>query len=101
MLAAVAQTAWAAALLTRPSYALVVAGCAGQLGLIGVWLVSRTVLGDPVGLVDALAVTYELVAVVGGAAVAHRWTPALPADRRRSGVALAVGGTLVLGMVGL
>lgn len=101
VLAAVAQTAWAAALLTRPSYAVVVAGCAFQLALVAVWAVSRTVLGEPVGLVDALAVTYELAAVVGGAAVARRWTPALPADGRRSGVALAIGGVLVLGVVGL
>ena len=101
VLAAVAQTAWAAALLTRPSYAVVLAGGVGQLALVAVWLGSRTIGAEPVGLVDALAVTYELLAVGGAVAVTRRWTPALPADRRRSGIALAVGGALVLGLVGL
>ena len=101
VLAAVAQTAWAAALLTRPSYSVVVTGAVLQLALVGVWAGSRAIGLEPVGLVDGLAVTYELLAAAGAVSVARRWTPSLPADRRRAGIALAVGGTLVLGLVGL
>lgn len=102
LLAAVAQTAWAAALLLRPSYGVLVAGCAGHLAMVGIWLASRTIGAQAVGVVDALAVTYELLAVGAGVLVLRRMTSApLPSDRRRSAPALAVGGTVVLALVGL
>lgn len=102
LLAAVAQTAWAVALLLRPSYAVLVAGCAGHLAMVGIWLASRTVGAQAVGVVDALAVTYEVLAVGAAVLVLRRMTSApLPSDRRRSAPALAVGGTVVLALWGL
>lgn len=102
LIAAGAQTAWAAALLLRPSYSVLVAGCAGHLALVGLWLASRTLGAESVGVVDALAVTYELLAVGAGALVLRRMTSApMPSDRRRTAPALAVGGTVVLALWGL
>lgn len=102
LVAALAQTAWAAALLLRPSYTVLVAGCAGHLAMVGIWLASRTIGAQAVGVVDALAVTYELLAVGAAALVLRRLTSEpLPPDRRRSAPALAVGGTVVLVLVGL
>lgn len=102
LLAAAAQTAWAAALLLHPSYGVVLAGCAGHLALVGVWLASRTLGAEPVGVVDGLAVTYELLAVAAAVVVLSRTTSArMPADRRRSAPAVAVGGTVILALVGL
>lgn len=100
--AALAQAAWAAALLLRPSYAVLAAGCAGHLAMVGIWLASRTVGAQAVGVVDALAVTYELLAVGAAVLVLRRMTSApLPSDWRRSGPALAVGGAVILALVGL
>lgn len=101
LLAAAAQTAWAAALLLRPSYGVLVAGCAGHLAMVGVWLASRTVGAQAVGVVDALAVTYEVLAVGAGVLVLRRMTSPLPSDRRRTAPALAIGGTVVLALWGL
>jgi hypothetical protein len=73
--AAIAQAGWASAILVRPTRQLVVLGVAGNLAVMALWGVSRT-LGLPVGpapgvpevpgAVDALATAYEMFVVAVG-----------------------------------
>lgn len=77
---AMAQIAYAGVLLMRPRVFLLVAGALGNIMTIGLWLVSRTVglpLGpeaghpEPVGALDILATTAELV-LIGAVVLALR-----------------------------
>jgi hypothetical protein len=71
---AVLQAAWAIAVVARPGRRLLVLGAAGNLIVVTVWLVTRTV-GLPVGpdagspeavaFVDLAATVFEAVVVVG------------------------------------
>jgi hypothetical protein len=78
--AALAQLAWALLAIARPARRLWLAGAVGNAAVIVVWIVSRTVglpLGEeagraePVGFADALSTAYEVVLVVGSAALAR------------------------------
>jgi hypothetical protein len=71
---AIAQLAWAVAVLRRPGRPLLAAGAAGNGLVVAVWLVSRTVglpvgpepgVPETVGVPDALATAAELVVVLG------------------------------------
>jgi hypothetical protein len=87
--AAIGQFAYSAWLLLRPSRELVIAGVAGNLSIVVLWLVTRTIgipLGpaagavEKVGALDALAGVFELTTVIGGALLLWQWrpTPARP-----------------------
>ena len=78
------QLAWGLAVLFRPRRSLLVAGVALNLGIVGVWLVSRTVglpFGlqggpiEPVAAPDALCTALELLIATGAGIVA--WRPSL------------------------
>ena len=96
--AAAAQAAWASAILLRPSRRLVALGVAGNLAVVALWAVSRT-LGLPVGPtpgvpevpggIDALATAYELFVVVVGAWVLWARLPLAAAARWRDWAPLA------------
>ena len=81
VVAAAIQMLWALAVLLRPSRLLYAVGAAGNVFLAATWIVSRTMgvpLGpeagepEPVGFVDAMATTYELVAVAALVALLFR-----------------------------
>src|SRR5437588_5555504 len=81
LVVATLQLAWAAAVLTRASRALLLAGAAGNAAVIGVWAVSRTI-GVPagpkpwqpeaVGVFDVLAVIAEAAVTLGAIWLALR-----------------------------
>ena len=81
LVVATLQLAWAAAVLTRASRALLLAGAAGNAAVIGVWAVSRTI-GVPagpkpwhpeaVGVFDVLAVIAEGAVILGAVWLARR-----------------------------
>ena len=58
-LLAAAQICWGVALYRRPSRALLAAGAALSLAAAGAWIASR--VGSPVGPVDSVAATDEIV----------------------------------------
>lgn len=71
---AVTQLAWAAIVASRPTAAWTRVGMAGQLAVVGIWVLSRTVGlpivpgatdPEPVGLADAGTTFLELIAVAG------------------------------------
>jgi diguanylate cyclase (GGDEF)-like protein/PAS domain S-box-containing protein len=74
------QLAWAAAVLTRASRALLLVGAAGNAAVVGVWVLSRTV-GVPVGperwqpeavgVIDAFAVGVGAAVAVGAVLLAR------------------------------
>lgn len=105
---ALAQTAWAALVLTRPSSRLLLLGAAGNAAVVALWLASRTtglpLLGvEPVGAADLLATAYELAVVVTSVVAARAAVlvpPALGAHRRRLVVALAAAVTALLVVAG-
>jgi hypothetical protein len=77
---ALAQLAWALLAMARPSHRVWLAGAVGNAVVIVVWIVSRTLglpLGaeaghaEPVGFADALSTAYEVLLVVGSAALAR------------------------------
>jgi hypothetical protein len=80
------QVSWSLAVLARPSRPLLAAGAAGNLAVLALWLVSRTVgipLGpgagevESVGGLDILATALEAVVVVASPlALSHRSLPA-------------------------
>jgi diguanylate cyclase (GGDEF)-like protein len=86
LVVATLQLAWAAAVLTRASRGLLLAGAAGNAAVVAVWALSRT-FGVPVGprpwrseavgVFDVLAVIAEVAVTVGAV-----W---LAGKRRRSG----------------
>jgi hypothetical protein len=89
------QAAWGVAVLWRPVRPLLVAGAAGNLGVVALWVVTRTV-GLPVGpdvwrpeavsALDVMATALELVIVAGATWLAgrDRRVERLPAARRGS-----------------
>lgn len=105
---AVAQTAWAIALLRRPTDRLLLLGAAGNALVVLLWAASRTVglpgIGlQPVGVLDVLATSYELAAVGACLAAARIASPApvTTSRRQRRGIALAASGTALLVLAGL
>ncbi len=82
-LAGLAQIAWAGAVVARPSRRVIVAGVA-QIGIVGVWVVSRTIgipIGSPaegVAFPDSLATALEVVIVAVGVRAARRGRAARP-----------------------
>jgi hypothetical protein len=69
---ALAQAAWAALVLTAPSAPLFAAGALGNVGVAGVWALSRTVglpvgpgagVPEPVAALDLAATSFEIVVV--------------------------------------
>ena len=105
---ALAQTAWAVALLRRPTSRLLLVGILAHALVAVVWLISRTsglpgVGVEPVGVLDGLATAYELMAVLACLAARRTATAvAAPAtSRQRRGIALAASGTVLLVVAGL
>jgi hypothetical protein len=75
---AAAQLAWAALLVWRPSTAWLTLGCALQLGVVALWVVSRTSgvpiapkawVPEQIGVADAVETVCELVTVVAAIAL--------------------------------
>lgn len=108
-LLAAAQLAWAVALVARPTRRVLAGGVALQMGVALLWLLSRTTgvppLGlavAPVGLWDALATSYELLAA-GAALASLRVLPVRRAvdARQRTGMVVAVAVTGALAVTGL
>ncbi|MFI6322707.1 hypothetical protein ACIBG8_34565 [Nonomuraea sp. NPDC050556] len=99
-----AQLVWSGAVLVRPSRTVALAGIAGNLLVVAVWAVSRTVgvpFGgppEPVGVPDGLATGLELLLVCCALMLAER-TEHAPLTRAKTallalmsaGVAAAVG----------
>lgn len=103
---ALAQLGWGVAVLLRPSRGLLLAGIAGNLALIGVWLASRTtglpfVAGaeqpESVGVRDVVAVVLESLAVAtaGLAVVLPAAAAAVVLPAARKVVAIAAAAALV------
>jgi hypothetical protein len=101
------QIAWAGAVVSRPSPRWLLAGAAGSLVIVGLWLLSRTagvpvVLGgegaEPFGVADTVASLLELA--VAGAAGLTAVLPGVAADaafdRRAGERATAVAGGVAL-----
>ena len=106
------QLAWAAAVLHRPTRGLLQAGIVLNLGLVGLWLLTRT-WGLPLGLLpapeavgpwDLAAATWELLVVAASAALLRAVPPTAYAglrlppwvDWHRGATALAVLSPVVL-----
>ncbi len=98
------QVGWAVALLQTRNRLVAALGALGQLGIVGVWVLSRTVglpLGpqageaEPVSFIDVLSTVLEIVAAASAALL---FTSVVRRTMRRGFV---VGGTsaLVLGVV--
>jgi hypothetical protein len=94
------QVAWAVAVATTASRSLLVAGTAGNAGLVGLWLLSRTVglpvgaewgAPEPVGLADLFASALEVGVIWGSVALVG---PALrrPVRRRPDPASAAASG---------
>jgi hypothetical protein len=84
LVAALAQLGYSAWLLARPSRELLIAGVVGNLSVVVLWLVTRTIgipLGpaagdvEPFGGLDLLAAVFELTTVVGGIVAIRNWRP--------------------------
>lgn len=112
VVATVVQLAWAAAVLQRPSRTLLHAGIVLNLGLVGLWLLTRT-WGLPLGLMpepeavgpwDLAAAAWELVVVAACAALLRAVPPTAYAglrlppwvDWHRGATAVAVLSPLLL-----
>jgi hypothetical protein len=100
MLAA-GQAIWAATLVTRPSRAAMLLGCAFQLGIVALWALSRTVgvpiaprawVPEEIGVADVVASAGEIATVLGVLCVAlsARSKLAGAVTRRMAPVLLAV-----------
>jgi hypothetical protein len=72
---AVAELAWAVAIVERPTRQVVRLGVLCNLGLVTLWVLSRTVglpigpdagMAEPVGRLDLLCTVAEVVIAVGG-----------------------------------
>jgi hypothetical protein len=70
---ATVQIAWAAVILRRPSHRVLLFGCAFNVGVIGLWVASRTVgvpiaprawVPEAVGVADLVETVGELVTVI-------------------------------------
>jgi len=103
LVSAVAQAAYAAVLLSRPSQKLLVAGIAGNSAIVLLYLVTRTLgiplfgpeagVVDEVGAIDVLATASEAALVVGlGAMLLWR----LPRGDRAVALVLALAAALLL-----
>lgn len=110
--AGVAQVLWAALVLRRASRPVLSVGAAGNLALVGVWLLSRTSgIGfapgaetvEPVGFKDAVAVFLELsvAAGVGLLAVLPREGRELLLPKGRAAVGAVVAGVALMTAAGL
>ena len=71
VIASLTQTGWAVLLVRRPSRAMFAIGVAGNVGMVVLWTITRTVglpfhLADveSVGMVDVIATTAELVTIM-------------------------------------
>lgn len=73
LLAAILQLTWAGLILVRANGWVLILGLAGNAGAVALWLLTRTVglpvgpeagAAERVGLVDTVATTYEIVAVL-------------------------------------
>jgi hypothetical protein len=98
------QLAWGLAVLFQPRRWLLVAGVILNLGIVGVWVVSRTaglpfgLQGGPVeavGMPDTLCTVLEVLVAVGAGVVA--WRPSL-VERPVRSTRLAVASVSVLGV---
>lgn len=86
---ATVQIGWAAAILRHPSPRVLLFGCAFDVGVIGLWLASRTIgvpiaprawVPEAVGVADLVETVGEIVIVV--AALSLVMSPRLPIARR-------------------
>jgi hypothetical protein len=85
---ATVQMAWAATVLRRPSRAVLLFGCAFNLGVVGLWVASRTVgvpigpqvwVPESVGVADLIETVGEIATVIAALSVAM--SPRLPCAR--------------------
>jgi hypothetical protein len=88
--------AWSLRVALRPTRALLALGAAGATALVGLWIVTRTAGGAPVGVLDALTALDELLLAGFALAAARerpgeRWPPAGMAAISLSFMALAMG----------
>jgi hypothetical protein len=88
VLAAV-QVAWAATLLWRPSRRVLLFGCAFNIGVVALWVASRTIgvpiaprvwVPEAVGVADLVETVGEIVTVLAALSVAM--SPRVPLARR-------------------
>jgi len=97
------QLAFALAVTFRPSRLVYLVGAALNAGIIGVWLISRTVgiSGDiePWGFADSVAAGLELVMVLGSLAVLAHVAPRLQYRTTTSGVAFGASALAVTALV--
>jgi hypothetical protein len=104
---AVAQLAWAVAIVASRSRLLIWAGVVGNAAIVVLWIVTRTVgtlvgpepMPEPIGLADSVATAFEVAIVVGGTWLAWRARVGPAAPSRLAWVASGV--TLVLTSLGL
>jgi hypothetical protein len=100
-LLAAGQAIWAAMLVSRPSRAAMLLGCAFQLGIVALWALSRTTgvplaprawVPEGIGVADLVETVGEIASVVGVLCVAlsPRSKLAGAATRRMAPVLLAV-----------
>lgn len=88
--AATSQLLYSVLLLVRPSRSLLVAGALGNVAIVLLWLVTRTI-GIPLGPgagstesfggLDVLATIFEITTAIGAIALIHRRQPLLRAIR--------------------
>lgn len=83
---ALAQFAWAALVASTRSRRVLMAGIAGNLGVVAIWIVSRTTgipfvdavsEVEPIGIADGVATLFELIASAGAALLLALPTAAL------------------------
>jgi hypothetical protein len=100
-LLAAGQAIWAAMLVTRPSRAAILLGCAFQLGIVALWALSRTTgvpiaprawVPEEIGVADLVETVGEIASVIGVLCVvmSPRSKLAGAATRRMAPVLLAV-----------
>lgn len=100
------QALWALGVAVAPTRALLLTGAIANAGVVGVWLVSRTIglpigpdpgVAEPAAFLDVLSVILEAAIVASVATLLVRGAPDRASGRAKSGLALV--GVLALALV--